>query len=118
VKFAYSRDIAGVMFWTLDQDDFLGHYCNNGKYPLLTAIYNAINDLAPTESQFVDDVSTSTTHSTTPPDFRLHNSTNKSGIDVQLKPTSTATGSNGSGISKLSNVLLFICTVLQFSLFI
>jgi GH18 family chitinase len=107
VKFAYSRGIAGVMFWTLDQDDFLGHYCNNGEYPLLTAIYNAINELAPTQSQFVDDVSTSSTHSSTPKDFRLHNSTDKSGLDVQLIRTSTETVGSGSGISKPSNVMQF-----------
>ncbi|XP_060606686.1 uncharacterized protein LOC132758983 isoform X2 [Ruditapes philippinarum] len=109
VKFAYSRGIAGVMFWTLDQDDFLGHYCNNGKYPLLTAIYNAINELAPTQSPFVNDVSTSSTHSTTPKDFILYNSTDKSGLDVQLIPTSTETGGSGSGISKPKSKLKTFC---------
>jgi GH18 family chitinase len=103
VKFAYSRGIAGVMFWTLDQDDFLGHYCNNGEYPLLTAIYNAINELAPTQSQFVDDVSTSTTHSTTPIDFRLHHHTNKNGINFYKMVD------NGSGILGFSHVLLLFC---------
>jgi GH18 family chitinase len=103
VKFAYSRGIAGVMFWTLDQDDFLGYYCNNGKYPLLTAIYNAINELAPTLSQFVDDVSTSTTLSTTPIDLRVHNRKIKKGMKCNK------IADNGSMLSEISYVLLLCC---------
>ncbi|XP_053383573.1 acidic mammalian chitinase-like [Mercenaria mercenaria] len=60
VRFAYNHVIAGVMFWSMDQDDFLGHYCNTGKFPLLTAIYNAIEELTPKDNHVVGDVSTST----------------------------------------------------------
>ena len=32
------KELAGVMFWTIDYDDFEGKFCNQGKYPLLTAV--------------------------------------------------------------------------------
>ncbi|XP_053388468.1 acidic mammalian chitinase-like, partial [Mercenaria mercenaria] len=103
VKFAYSRNIAGVMFWSIDQDDFLGHYCNAGEFPLLTAIYNSIKEMAPKDNHVVVDVSTSTTHSTTPKDFRLHHNTNKNGINFYKMVD------NGSVISGISYYLLTLC---------
>lgn len=43
------KDLAGVMFWTIDYDDFEGKFCNQGKYPLLTAVkeqlYNGLEQL-------------------------------------------------------------------------
>jgi hypothetical protein len=38
---------AGVMIWALDQDDFTGHFCKSGKYPLLTAINKTLKDYTP-----------------------------------------------------------------------
>ncbi|XP_053383728.1 acidic mammalian chitinase-like [Mercenaria mercenaria] len=80
VKFAYSRNIAGVMFWSMDQDDFMGHYCNAGEFPLLTAIYNAIKELTPKDKHVVGDVITSATHATTPNDSLFQHQTNKNRI--------------------------------------
>jgi len=37
-KYSVEKDLAGVMFWTIDYDDFEGKFCNQGKYPLLTAV--------------------------------------------------------------------------------
>jgi chitinase len=37
-KYAVEKDLAGVMFWTIDYDDFEGKFCGQGKYPLLTAV--------------------------------------------------------------------------------
>ena len=30
------------MFWALDFDDFNGQFCNQGKYPLVNAVKNAL----------------------------------------------------------------------------
>lgn len=40
VKYAAKRNLAGVMVWSIDTDDFRGE-CRSGKYPLLRAI-NAV----------------------------------------------------------------------------
>lgn len=34
---------SGFMVWTLALDDFSGSFCSEGKYPLLTAMNNALN---------------------------------------------------------------------------
>ncbi|WAR04010.1 CHIT1-like protein [Mya arenaria] len=47
VRFAYSRGLAGTMFWSLEVDDFKGTYCNAGQFPLLTAVYDTIQEMAP-----------------------------------------------------------------------
>ena len=33
-KYAASQGLGGIMFWSLDSDDFSG-VCNTGKYPLI-----------------------------------------------------------------------------------
>ncbi|XP_048774760.2 chitinase-3-like protein 1 [Ostrea edulis] len=38
VKYAITNKFGGVMFWSLDLDDFNGNYCHQGKYPLLSKI--------------------------------------------------------------------------------
>jgi len=35
------------MFWALDLDDFKGTQCNEGKYPLITAVAVALGDYTP-----------------------------------------------------------------------
>ena len=37
-KYSVQKNLAGVMFWTIDYDDFEGKFCGQGKYPLLTAV--------------------------------------------------------------------------------
>jgi chitinase len=38
VNYVRTKGYAGVMIWALDLDDFGGHYCGAGKYPLLSAM--------------------------------------------------------------------------------
>ncbi|XP_052241370.1 chitinase-3-like protein 2 [Dreissena polymorpha] len=66
VQFAHSRQLAGTMFWSLEVDDFLGKYCNDGKFPLLTSIYNTIQELAETSGINLTIRSKPATQSTTP----------------------------------------------------
>lgn len=81
VKFAYEKKLAGVMFWSLDLDDFKGTYCNAGRFPLLTAVHDAIISFAPEETTPRDIGPRTTTPTTTPIDFRLHHRTGKNGIN-------------------------------------
>ncbi|KAH9523834.1 Endochitinase 1 [Bulinus truncatus] len=37
-KWAVKSGLAGVMFWSLDQDDFSGKGCNKGTYPLVKSM--------------------------------------------------------------------------------
>jgi len=82
VKFAYSRNLGGTMFWSMDQDDFKGEYCNKGQYPLMTAIFKATVEFAPKiYPTGPEKVNTTTLPSTTPIDYRKNHRRNKNGID-------------------------------------
>ncbi|KAK6961498.1 chitotriosidase-1, partial [Biomphalaria glabrata] len=37
-KWAKSNGLAGIMMWSLDQDDFSGLGCQQGTYPLMKAV--------------------------------------------------------------------------------
>lgn len=112
VKFAYSRNIAGVMFWSMEMDDFVGHYCNAGEFPLLTSIYNAIQDFAPQDNHMAPTGSTSTTQSTTPVDFRLHHRTNKNGINY-FKMVNRSSAITGTCLFMLLTPLLTFFTMMH-----
>ena len=38
VDYLNQMGLGGAMVWALDFDDFTGQFCNEGRYPLLTAI--------------------------------------------------------------------------------
>ncbi|KAK3083195.1 hypothetical protein FSP39_016475 [Pinctada imbricata] len=47
VEYAMNLGLGGVMFWSLDIDDFTGNYCKRGRYPLLTAIAKTSQEYKP-----------------------------------------------------------------------
>ncbi|WAR04007.1 CHIA-like protein [Mya arenaria] len=101
VRFAHSRGLAGTMFWSLEVDDFKGTYCNAGQFPLLTAVYDTIQEMAPYASgQFT--VQTTERPPITTVDFRLHHKTNKNGINFYDMVDSAQ-------ISSLNFLLLISC---------
>ncbi|BFZ03593.1 hypothetical protein BsWGS_06632 [Bradybaena similaris] len=42
--YASTNGFGGILFWTIDFDDFAGNFCNQGPYPLITAAFNAMKD--------------------------------------------------------------------------
>ncbi|CAH0759608.1 unnamed protein product [Diatraea saccharalis] len=50
VAYATSKNLAGVSIWSIDTDDF-HDICGAGKFPLLTAINNALNRNTASEEQ-------------------------------------------------------------------
>lgn len=66
VNYAGNLGLGGVMFWAFDYDDFNGNYCNNGTYPLLTAMKNAaVKFNTPEPSENTTDPSSGSTTTTT-----------------------------------------------------
>lgn len=63
VRFAHSLKLAGMMFWSLEQDDFRGTFCGT-KYPLLTAIFDTIQELTATTTTTTTTTTTSSPHCT------------------------------------------------------
>lgn len=41
-EFVVERKLGGVMFWSIDTDDFMGN-CHNEQFPLLNAAYKVLN---------------------------------------------------------------------------
>ena len=48
VDWLVEQGFGGWMTWCLDLDDFTGNFCNQGKYPLLTKMNNALGFDIPT----------------------------------------------------------------------
>ena len=43
-RYLMDMDLGGAMFWSLDSDDFLGKYCQQGRYPLINAAKSVIEN--------------------------------------------------------------------------
>ncbi|GFN83689.1 hypothetical protein PoB_001019500 [Plakobranchus ocellatus] len=57
VTWAVHNGLGGIMFWSLDLDDFKGDYCGQGRYPLLTAINMTVNSLTVKPESFLKSTS-------------------------------------------------------------
>uniref|UniRef100_A0A8C9S1U3 Acidic mammalian chitinase n=1 Tax=Scleropages formosus TaxID=113540 RepID=A0A8C9S1U3_SCLFO len=42
VQWLMKEKFGGAMVWTIDMDDFLGTFCNQGKYPLINVLHKAL----------------------------------------------------------------------------
>ena len=60
-RFMMDMDLGGVMFWSLDSDDFNGKFCKMGKYPLI----NAAKSVIETDQDVMEEVETTSLFSTT-----------------------------------------------------
>ena len=40
LDFLIEKGMAGIMFWAMDIDDYNGQFCGQGKYPVISGIYN------------------------------------------------------------------------------
>uniref|UniRef100_A0A3B4YN23 Acidic mammalian chitinase n=1 Tax=Seriola lalandi dorsalis TaxID=1841481 RepID=A0A3B4YN23_SERLL len=43
VDWLKKSDFGGAMVWTIDMDDYLGTFCNQGKYPLINVLKKGLN---------------------------------------------------------------------------
>ena len=44
LNYTLQRGLGGVLIWSVDQDDNTGYGCNQGKFPLMTKIYEVLKD--------------------------------------------------------------------------
>ncbi|CAG5130507.1 unnamed protein product, partial [Candidula unifasciata] len=53
VTWAFEHRLGGVMFWSLDLDDFKGDYCGQGRFPLLTSMSKTVISLASNQNKSI-----------------------------------------------------------------
>lgn len=97
--------MAGLMVWSLDQDDFTGQACNQGKYPLMSAMLDeaGIPLTWPTTSAPATGVTTTTTTTKRPAVVITNSPTNEQNQNSQNNGLSD----NGSA-SEIYNCLSLV----------
>lgn len=55
-------NFGGAMVWTIDMDDYLGTFCNQGKYPLINVLHKALN-LDQQREDYIHRINNSSIHS-------------------------------------------------------
>ena len=53
VKWALTMSLGGTMLWTLDFDDYLGGFCDEGAFPLANAIKSVFDEYTTPSSQLM-----------------------------------------------------------------
>merc|ERR1712127_27181 len=58
VEYALEKNLGGIMFWSMDLDDFTGSHCNEGEYPLVRTARSSLG--------YTDNLKTTVTPTTVP----------------------------------------------------
>lgn len=88
--FIKEKDLGGVMFWSLDSDDFTGDFCGQGKYPLIKSTLGVLKG-----EQLVGDVKAYT--STPDEKIKTEEATNKKSQNLDTHEEILKLCPNGDG---------------------
>ena len=101
VKLDYllEKGMKGIMWWSLDLDDFDGQFCGQGKYPLISGVWEnlklKLNGHHPTTTLSKTSTTTTTTISSTTNSVTSTQSTTESVSDTSTTSTHTTKTTNG-----------------------
>jgi chitinase len=60
MKYLLSKNLAGAMVWSVDDDDFSGQFCSQGQYPMLRTIRNVLLNTGDSVPDFIYNSETET----------------------------------------------------------
>ncbi|XP_021173859.2 acidic mammalian chitinase [Fundulus heteroclitus] len=104
IKAQYVKDnnYGGAFVWSLDLDDFAGHFCGQGNYPLIGYLRSLLNSDSPpnpsvtTQGPVVETITTRLTHPTTPTTDKV----TTTATPTTAKVTTTAVSERGFCVGK------------------
>lgn len=64
LDFAVENELAGIMWWAMDLDDYNGNFCGGAKYPLISGVYNNYKEKS--ENRVTTTIAPTTTSTTKP----------------------------------------------------
>ncbi|XP_059178259.1 uncharacterized protein LOC131957453 [Physella acuta] len=103
VKWALSKDLGGIMFWSLDLDDFTGDYCGEGRFPLLSAITATLLTSSPSSQELNSDSESPTFNEVFPANQTVGLNDSKQDMVLNpIPPNSTSLGGQGEGTEIMS----------------
>ncbi|BFZ03001.1 hypothetical protein BsWGS_06040 [Bradybaena similaris] len=98
VDYILENGFGGAMVWSLDHDDFLGRFCNQGSYPLISYIssrvINAPNSVASSTTMASTSTATSTVTSTTTTTASTSTASTSTASTSTASPSTTSTATS------------------------